>query len=488
MKKHLFLLIFLMPAIVSARIIPHPLFTDNMVLQQKEKVLIYGESDSFSTISINPSWTNQVFSGKPDKDGKWSIAVRTPAAGGPYSVIIRNNHEEIVLSNVMIGEVWICSGQSNMQVIMSELTKGQKIVDSDEAIATSSDYPISIYTVQRQLSLEPLEKCKGAWEPMTSEVTARSSAIAFFFARKLTQELGVPVGLIVNAWSGSIVEAWMTRQDLSKYRDYLDMDNLSVEDSKPHFRPLMIHNGMMNPLVGYKAKGFLWYQGESNADYLDCYAQKMRDMVKRWRTLWKDPKMAFYYVQIAPITNSHKSGRMEIREAQHKAMYLIPYSQMISTVDIGGKLLHPLRKEEVGVRLANCALTKSYKKIVPYVGPELKTVQYTEANAILTMDNVGAGLYADGKLRGFEIAGGDGVFHPAMAYIKGKDKIVVSSSMVRNPKNVRFAYRYCLDGNVWNSYGLPPFPFTTENQLTMKAQLPAIIRGCRENLSDSLTK
>ena len=446
-------------------------FGDNMVLQQQVEAKLWGRADG-KTVVINTSWDNQTYQVRPDKEGRWKLAVKTPEAGGPY-VITVSDGKELVLNNIMIGEVWICSGQSNMAVRLKGYMS-QPIKGSAEAIMTSGKYRdrIRVLNLPQRASDTPEEDFPGiSWNVSDPVHAPEFSAVAFFFARYLTESLGVPVGIINSSWGGSNIEAWMDEESNRKARPEIKIHDSELPVAK---QPVKLYNGLICPIAGYTARGFIWYQGEGNArkgGLYKWYSAQLEALVSHWRKIWNNEKMPFYIVQIAPHNNGDAGGTWFPRlvEQQIKAARTIPGCGIVSTTDVGEPdCIHPADKQAVGLRLAYLAMGSLYRKVpgTPLTGPLYKSHRFERGNAIVEFDNASLGLVPiPGQLEGFEMAGKDRVFHPARAVVNGKNRstVTVQCDRVPEPVAVRYAFRNYMVANLANSLGFPAFPFRTDN-------------------------
>lgn len=451
---------FLLQAeVTQARIELPSLFTDGMVLQQQSTVAIWGSSDKkHQQVTVKTSWNSGRYTTVTDASGRWKVKVETPAYGGPYTIEVSDG-EPVLISNVLIGEVWLCSGQSNMDMRVSG-RYGDPVIGSLDAIVTSANPQVRMFTVGSKMTNEPLTDCTGSWQEASSETVPEFSAAGYFFARMLHRVLGVPVGIIHASYGGSRVEAWMSSEGIAPYKDLEDVHNASI-----------LYNGMMSPVVGYGIRGCLWYQGESNMDVPDLYTRLFPSLVRDWRQKWGVGEFPFYYAQIAPNNYNKGEGKGKNsayqREAQMKCLSLIPSSGMITLTDIGdARTIHPMEKETVGKRFAYMALGRTYgMKGFPVTGPLYKSMQ-TEGNRItLSFDETGKGLTAYRQpLTDFEVAGEDRVFHPAEARF-GKDAqtVIVSSTEVEHPVAVRYAFKDYVKGSLYNMSGLPASSFRTDD-------------------------
>lgn len=471
MKKHFLLLILslLFLPIAQGKVKLPAMTGDHMVLQQNSSVKLWGWADG-KKVTVTTSWNNRTYQASTDKDGAWLVKVDTPEGGyTPYSITISDG-TPVTLSDILIGEVWICSGQSNMEMRMMG-NAAQPIDHSLETLLNSGNYRnrIRFITVPRTNDTErrtDFEKRK--WEVSSPETSIDCSAAAYFFARQLTESLHLPVGLVINSWGGSYIEAWMDEPTL-KTVEGMDVEAVKNPKRGVHQRLECLYNSMLWPVKNFTARGFLWYQGESNISNYQFYAPMMTAMVQLWRNVWEAPDMPFYYVQIAPYQykDSRDTGAALLREAQMEALKTIPNSGMVPTTDIGDEFcIHPPQKDVVGLRLATLALTKTYGiRRLPSNGPTMTKVDYADKKAIVTFDNASAGLFPTfSELEGFEIAGADKKFYPAKAKIAGRTNTVeVWSEEVAQPVAVRYAFRNYV-GNITlrNTFGLSAFPFRTD--------------------------
>jgi sialate O-acetylesterase len=455
--------------LVQAQVKLAALFTDNMVLQQQSKAAIWGWTSPGKSVSITSSWNKKTVSAKAAANGKWKVFVETTVAGGPYNITISDG-QPTRLNNVMIGEVWFCSGQSNMEMPMKGF-KGQPIIGSNEAILKSTNKNIRVYTVPRSVKLSPQDTSKkSGWKEATPESISNFSATAYFFGRDLHELLNVPIGLINDSYGGSPVEAFMDAETLGAFPD-IQLPSAKDSATANNRTPTVLYNGMIHPVVGYGIKGFLWYQGESNQERAAQYETLFPAMVQQWRKEWDNDSLPFYFAQIAPFNyNSLPNGGAPfnsayLRDAQRKAVSKIPYSGMAVLMDAGEeKNIHPAAKKQVGERLALLALAKTYGlKGFGYESPAYDTLVVSNGIAEVKFKQAENWLTSYGKdLALFEIAGKDKVFYPARAIIN-RSSIMVSSPQVREPVAVRYAFRDFIIGELFSTEGLPVSSFRTDN-------------------------
>lgn len=461
--------LFLSSFVLQAKIQLPSVLGDNMVLLQNSKVNIWGKATKNTKVIIIPSWSGKTYTTQSDKDGKWLINIDTPAAGGPFEISISDG-EKLTLQNILIGEVWFCSGQSNMEMPMKGFG-GQPIEGANKIIAKAKkETPIRIYTSKNEYSKVPQEDVVGEWSENTSEGVAKASATAYYFAQFLQETLDVPVGIIVSSWGGSKIEAWMSRDYFKEFPEF-DLSFLD-NDEKPnyanHQAPTHLYNAKVHPLKNYTVKGMIWYQGESNRDKSKQYFALQKAFVKNMREVWNHPEMPFYYVQIAPFKydGSENAAAADLREAQLLAMKEIPNSGMVVTMDIGEEnRIHPANKEDVGARLAYWALSQTYgKKGFGYSAPIYQSMKVDGDRIKLEFEKFGSNGFAPHgeNLKHFEIAGEDKVFHPAIAWA-GEGGIYVRADEVPNPVAVRYAYKNFVSADLKDELGLPVSSFRTDN-------------------------
>lgn len=445
------------------------ILSDHMVLQRAAWVPVWGWAAPNEGVSVR--FGSQARSTVAGSDGRWRVHLdlsNAPQAPGVLSV--RGEGNALLVQDVLVGEVWLASGQSNMEKPFGE-KKGQlPTLGSEEAVAGADQPEIRLFKVAKIKAAQPGEDVTGAWVRSTpaSLIATQFSAAAYSFGRRLRQELGTPVGLIDASWGGTRIESW-TPPDLVGTVDLPP----AVKD-----KPASLYNGMIAGLAPFRLKGALWYQGESNILHTDdgpAYAPKMKTLVDGWRRAF-GPDLAFYYVQLAPHLYSvvradqgvqGPESLPRLREAQADALRM-PNTGMIVTTDLADDLrdIHPRDKQTVGLRLANLALAQSYDRPdIEADGPTYRVIRFAGSQAILSFDHAQGLAARDGKpLDWFEIAGSDGRYHPATATIRGSE-VVVSSPQVSEPKSVRFGWHEAATPNLVNGAGLPAVPFRSEHPI-----------------------
>lgn len=466
LKTSLAFLLLLWPCALFAKVKLPALLSDHVVLQQQSAVLLWGNAIAGRQLSVTTSWDNKSYTTTAGSSGAFELRIKTPAAGGPFDISF-NDGELVKINDVMIGEVWICSGQSNMSMTMRGFPK-QPILNADRVIAAAGNTQLRLFKLQREASLEPLNDVKGDWNTASPESAAAFSAMAYQFGEMLQRRLKVPVGLILTAVGGTQVQAWMSSAQLQQFKEVnipLSLDTAAA----PHKMPTALYNGMVAPLLKFKIKGAIWCQGEANRDDPALYGQLFPAMVAGWRKDWNIPDFPFYYVQIAPLNSRDKRPTIVlVREAQQKALEKIPNSAMVSTLDVGmEKFIHYMDKTTPAIRLANCALAKTYAfKDIPCEGPVYQSMKIKDDQLMVSFAHTGQGLkLINDTLKSFELAGEDQVFYPANARITSANTITVGTTEVKKPVALRYAFHNWAIATIFNSDGLPLPSFRTDNWL-----------------------
>jgi len=468
----LFVLLFLLTNnLLLANIRLPSFFGDNMVLQQQTDAAIWGWAKPNSSVQLTSSWNKKKFTTTADASGKWKLKISTPGAGGPYDISISDG-EMITLKNILIGEVWFCSGQSNIEMPMKGF-RDQPVKGSNDAIFNSTNNQIRIYTVPRAVEKFLKDTSKTSfWKDANPENINNFSATAYYFGRIIQQQLKVPIALINDTYGGSTAEAFMSVEALKAFPE------IKVHTAADTFRlnnrnATTLYNGMIHPIVGYTIKGCIWYQGESNVDRPDQYEKLFPAMIAEWRSEWGQGDFPFYFAQIAPYaspqyaapTRTEKLNSAYLRDAQRKAVNRIPNSGMVVLMDNGEEnSIHPADKETVGKRFAYMAMAATYGvKGFAYQSPAYDSLLITGNTATIKFKNVPNGLTSFGKpLTQFEIAGVDKAFRPATASIRN-GTIVLSSPQVATPVAVRYAFKDFIVGELFSTEGFPVSSFRTDD-------------------------
>lgn len=481
---------------VHAEIRTSAVFGDSMVLQREKPIHIWGWATPNQSVAV--SLADHSVTATSDSSGRFDVQLPEMKAGGPHVVSIKCGAEERSFKDVLIGEVWLCSGQSNMQWAVNSAN------DPDLESLTAKYPNLRLITVPRVGTQEPQDSFEGQWQACTPETVKEFSAVGYFFGRQIHQTLDVPVGLIDNAWGGSAAEAWVKRDVLresGRFDELLEkwrgieatydfaalMKNYEEKlaafkknsklkrPSKPRdqlggqHRPANLYNGVLHPVIGYTIRGTIWYQGESNAGRAYQYRDLFSLMIQHWRDEWKQDDFSFYWVQLADyLAEKPEPGDStwaELREAQTMALQL-PNTGEAVIIDLGeASDIHPKNKQDVAKRLARWALAKDYGYDLPYQSPTFKSMDVNDGKAILTFDHVGGGLdtFDVRSPIGFTVAGEDRAFVLAEAKITSKSTIEVSAEAVADPIAVRYAWADNPVCNVQSKEGLPMTPFRTDD-------------------------
>lgn len=449
-----------LPAIVSS----------NMVLQRNTTVVLWGWADAKEKITIEASWLEKPLKISADEDGNWRVDIKTTKSKAPQSMTIQSKHSDISLENILFGEVWICSGQSNMQQPLVGYN-GQPTFGGTEAIINANNPNLRLFSVDRVGSKTPLEDVQGygGWQAASPANVGEFSAVAYFFGQELQAILDVPVGMIHTSWGGSSVQAWISKEVISTFQE-VDLEEVNILERTNHI-PTALYNAMIHPLIPYTIQGALWYQGESNRMEPEKYRDLFPAMVQDWRTRWGIGDFPFYFVQIAPFwyNNTEAFSTADnsalIRECQLECADLIPNSGIAVTMDIGDQwCIHPPRKKEVADRLLFNALNQTYGfEAVDGKSPVFDSLVVQDSVALLSFRNAESGVFAYGELNGFEIAGEDRVFYPARATIEGRRRVSVESENVPSPVAVRYAWRNWIEGTLFDTNLLPASSFRTDD-------------------------
>ena len=453
---------------VSAKVKLPQFFSDNMVLQQQTECNIWGKADANKDVIIITSWDNEEYVARADSKGDFKVKVKTPKAGGPYYIAFSDGNEMLELNNILIGEVWICSGQSNMEMLMKGY-KAQPVEGAAEELLSCNDKELRLFYGKRLASLEPQQDLAGSWLPANAASVREFSATAYFFGKALRKTLGVPVGLICTAFGGSACEAWMQADWLKAFPKV--QQTITAEDVKKLQQrcPTALYNGQLKPLIGYGIRGAIWYQGEDNVPRYDFYAPLMARMIQGWRSEWKQGDFPFYYCQIAPfdysVTDWALYNSALLREQQQKVETMVDNCRMAILMDTGIKdVIHPRKKRLAGERLAILALANTYDvKGLPDFA-KYKEVEFKNDTAVVAFDRSKEWVYFENgsTSENFEVAGSDKVFHPATKVWVNRNRVYVICNDVKKPVAVRYAFKDWVVGDLMHD-GLPVSSFRSDN-------------------------
>ena len=496
----------LAPTPAAAEVSVSNLFTDHMVLQRDVPVIVWGKASAAEQVSI--VLANKTETTKADDDGRWQVKLPPLKVGsGPHQLVIEGSNR-IEINDILIGEVWVCSGQSNMAFAVSS-------ANDPDLESLSANFPnVRIISVPQVGSQTPLDNFQGKWETVTPETVKSFSAVGYFFGRQLHQTLNVPIGLIDTAWGGSACEAWIPRDVLEQAGEYKELlakwDDTAksydydaeaqryelqltawrlamaqaLKDKKPvprrprlprnilagQHRPANLFNGVLNPIVGYGIRGVIWYQGEHNSGRAYQYRSMFPLMIDTWRKRWNQGDFSFYWVSLADfqdeVAEPVDSSWAELREAQTMVMSKLSNTGEAIITDLGESHdIHPRNKQDVAKRLARWALAKDYGIELVYRSPLYKSYETKGNRIVVTFDHVGGGLdtFDVRDVRGFTIAGEDQQFVNASARIVGKNQVEIWSDTITAPVSVRYAWAQNPICNLQNKEHLPVTPFRTDS-------------------------
>ena len=449
-------MIFIISNSITANITLPTIFSDNMVLQRNTEIKIWGWANPKEEVKITPSWNHQEYKIIANNNAYWEISIPTPKEGGPY-IICFKGYNEVTLKNILIGEVWLCSGQSNM-----EMNANWGIQNGEEEAKKALNSSIRFFSVEKASAAAPQNNLAGNWVECSPENMKINSAIAYFFAQRITEDLkNVPIGMIISAWGATAAEVWIPENVIQNNAELLEASRKIKPSEYCPIESSRVYNAMIHPLIGYKIAGVLWYQGESNVGSM-VYDKTFATLITSWRSLWKE-NFPFYYVQIAPYKNENDTfSNVQIRDFQRRTLQLLNTAMVvtsdISTIDD----IHPKDKKTVGVRLANLALKTIYNTNSNLVnGPLFKSITI-DKNKITVSFDYADGLYFKNNISNqFEIAGSDTIYYVAEAKIKN-NCVILYSDKVKNPIKVRFAWKNTSQSQLFNKANLPTSSFISE--------------------------
>ena len=467
--RFIYLFVFLLSFSSSAQIELSNLFSDNMVLQQESHVNIWGKAKKNQELIIYTSWSGKIVRTIVKDDGSWEVKIKTPSAGGPYNIQVTCDGETKTINNVLIGEVWLASGQSNMEMTLSGNNR-EPVNGSLDAIANSNNTKIRFFNVKVKVSEERIDDVEGEWLEANFKNTPNFSAVAYSFAKYLNQVLDIPFGIINSPKDGSVAEAWISPDVLKKITTNKE---LSYYAKQPHNNPSVLFNGMINAIIPFTIKGVIWYQGEGNSGRYQNYMKLMNGLIKNWRDEWGLGDFPFYFVQLAPngsLGQGNGTSQAFLREAQLRTMLSVENTGMAVTLDIGSTITnHPPEKLLIGKRLAYWALAKNYGfNGLPHSGPVYESIKVKNNKVYVNFKFAKNGVTSYGKpLSGFEIAGEDKIFYSADASIdphwsagwENRSVLTLSNKNVPNPLYIRYGWKNYIEGALYNVEGLPASSF-----------------------------
>lgn len=458
-KKILAFLLSVFCSITFGQVRLPSIFADNMVLQQKSNVRIWGWGNPGSIVTVNGSWGKDTVKTKIENDASWELKLETPTAGGPFTLTIGSD-TKIQLSNVMVGEVWICSGQSNM-----EWKPSYTILNGEEEMKNANYPNVRFFGIKKVASKYPQDNCMGSWEACTPLTMRNFSAVGYTFARELNLKMNIPIGIISAAWGATHAELWVKKS-------LIESDSLMKNSVKKiaaniwcPTEPGVNYNGMISPIKRYSIAGVLWYQGESNVSIPESYEKVMHTLIDSWRGDF-GKELPFYFVQIAPFKYNDNIKAALLREAQVKCLS-IPKTGMVVITDLVDdiKNIHPKNKTDVGKRLSNMVLAEvyAYPGLV-YKFPMYRSMAIVKNKIKVELSNCKDGLMIKNGTEPltFEVAGADRLFMPATATVEG-NSLVVWNKDVKSPVAVRYSFSNEAIGNIFSNEGLPLAPFRSDS-------------------------
>lgn len=455
-------MLILIASSTQAKVKPAAIFADNMVMQQQMKALpLWGTATPNQTVTLVTSWNKKTYTTRSDQQGRWRTTIETPKAGGPYSITLKDN-ETTTLNDLLIGEVWVCSGQSNMEMPMKGFPGQPLEEDTNLDVLCATNNQLRLFNVERSSVIEPQNDVKGEWKKATPATVRDFSAVGYYFGSLLQSVLGVPIGLVSTHWGGSSVEAWMSREMLAQFPD-LPLPQTKEDIKELQRTPTTLYNGMMHPLSGMGMKGMIWYQGESNVDRANQYAALFGHFITSLRKEWNVGEFPFYFCQISPYLY-YKPNSAFLREAQQAVELTVPNTGMAVLMDAGLKGgIHPQKKKVAGQRLALQALVRTYGiEGAAAQSPVYKELKIQSDTLIMSFDRAPMGITSYYKpIQQMTVAGEDGVFHPAKAWIKDR-KLYVKSEQVQKPVSARYAFDNWVEAELFGVEGLPISSFRTD--------------------------
>ena len=461
------LLPFLFGFMLNAKVVLPDILSDNMVIQQNSSIKLWGTAKAKTSVKIKVSWSTVPYTCRSEKNGQWQISIQTNAASFQKHTITISDGKLITIQNVLIGEVWLCSGQSNMEMSFNGF-KNQPIADANYYISNAKkESGIRMLNVVKSSSINSNSVGKGNWLESSPQNLPSFSATAYFFALRLQEQLKVPIGIINSSYGGSCIEGWLSPGNLERYTDF-DFKQ-KIPDSMSWQRPNVMYQNMIKPFRNYVINGFVWYQGESNVERYATYAQKLQELVYLWRYTFDNADLPFYVVEIAPFLYGDLVQAAKLREAQFQGVNLMYNTGYVCTNDLvlesEATNIHPSQKKPIGDRLANLVLHDSYHfDTIHAYSPSIDQYCITNDSIVLYFKNSEQGFQFQQEFVGFEVADSTKSFISASASVGiDKNTLVIKMGNGYVPMAVRYCFKNFQLGNVKSTYGLPLVPFRTDD-------------------------
>ena len=461
------LLPFLFGFMLNAKVVLPDMLSDNMVIQQNSSIKLWGTAKAKTSVKIKVSWSTVPYTCRSEKNGQWQISIQTNAASFQKHTITISDGKLITIQNVLIGEVWLCSGQSNMEMSFNGF-KNQPIADANYYISNAKkESGIRMLNVVKSSSINSNSVGKGKWLESSPQNLPSFSATAYFFALRLQEQLKVPIGIINSSYGGSCIEGWLSPGNLERYTDFDAKQK--IPDSMSWQRPNVMYQNMLKPYRDYVINGFVWYQGESNVGRYGTYAQKLQELIYLWRYTFNNADLPFYVVEIAPFLYGDLDPAAKLREAQFQGVNLMYNTGYVCTNDLvlesEATNIHPSQKKPIGDRLANLVLHDSYHfDTIHAYSPSIDQYCITNDSIVLYFKNSEQGFQFQQEFVGFEVADSTKSFISASASLGiDKNTLVIKMGNGYVPMAVRYCFKNFQLGNVKSTYGLPLVPFRTDD-------------------------
>ena len=461
------LLPFLFGFMLNAKVVLPDMLSNNMVIQQNSTIKLWGTAKAKTSVKIKVSWSTVPYTCRSEKNGQWQISIRTNSASFQKHAITISDGKLITIQNVLIGEVWLCSGQSNMEMSFNGY-KDQPIADANYYISNAKkESGIRMLNVVKSSSINSNSVGKGKWLESSPQNLPSFSATAYFFALRLQEQLKVPIGIINSSYGGSCIEGWLSPGNLERYTDFDAKQK--IPDSMSWQRPNVMYQNMLKPYRDYVINGFVWYQGESNVGRYGTYAQKLQELIYLWRYTFNNADLPFYVVEIAPFLYGDLDPAAKLREAQFQGVNLMYNTGYVCTNDLvlesEATNIHPSQKKPIGDRLANLVLHDSYHfDTIHAYSPSIDQYCITNDSIVLYFKNSEQGFQFQQEFVGFEVADSTKSFISASASLGiDKNTLVIKMGNGYVPMAVRYCFKNFQLGNVKSTYGLPLVPFRTDD-------------------------